>query len=170
MEKINELALKTVRKKETKIALNVLKETAEWLKNQGSSQWSDLLDGKDKHKILEAINKKQVFFLKKHQEIIGMVALWKDPSIWDKQLWKKHKFVDAYYLHRLIISPRYRGRQLGSQLLTIIKEKAKKEEVFEIRLDCLENNTVLVNFYKEQGRIFIRCQWSKICFISLWNH
>lgn len=150
MEKLDKLTLHTVQKTEDKVVLTVLKETAEWLKKQGSSQWSDLLDGKDKHQILESINKKQVFFLKKEREIIGMVALWKEPSSWDKQLWKQQPSVEAYYIHRLIIRPNYRGLRLGTQLLALIKEKIK-EEVHEIRLDCLESKSVLVNFYQSNG-------------------
>lgn len=140
-----------VEERESSIALNMLRETAVWLHKLGSSQWEELLKGEDKHGVVEAIKEEQVYFLRKKEEILGLVILRSEPSSWDKYLWQEYENKkNVYYLHRLMIRPKYGGKKYGEQLLNLVKNKASKE-VTEIRLDCLSSNEILRNYYKKNG-------------------
>ncbi|MBM7689368.1 GNAT family N-acetyltransferase [Enterococcus ureilyticus] len=142
------MQLKKVTKTETKIALSILKESAEWLQEIGSDQWSDILQGEDKHGLAEAVERGEVFFFYNNKnQLAGMVAAWKNPTAWDKLLWQEYDPKQfAYYLHRVIIRPNYRGSGYGKELLTELKLKFKTE-VSELRLDCLARNQKLIQFY-----------------------
>lgn len=137
---------------DTKTALSILRESAEWLKEIGSDQWSDVLQGKDKHGLAEAVKKGEVFFFyNSSNKLIGMVAAWNTPTAWDKLLWNDFEVEqNACYLHRVIIRPIYRGNSYGKELLTELKTKFKLE-VSELRLDCLASNRKLMKFYQENG-------------------
>lgn len=137
---------------EGKKALDLLKEAAEWLKEQGSSQWSDVLTGEDKHGLAEAVKRGEVFFFYNNEkELVGMVAAWKKPTEWDQQLWGDFRpNKKAVYIHRVIIRPFYRGKNYGEALLTALKNQFRTQGL-ELRLDCLASNKNLINFYKTNG-------------------
>ncbi|WP_430603325.1 hypothetical protein IGJ02_000715 [Enterococcus sp. DIV0724b] len=130
--------------------MSLLKESAEWLKEQGSDQWSDVLQGEDKHGLATAVSKGEVFFFySSMNQLVGMAAAWKTPTEWDKLLWKDFGFDQkAYYLHRVIIRPAYRGKSYGKELLNELKRKFSGE-VSDLRLDCLASNEKLMQFYQE---------------------
>ncbi|WP_181429482.1 GNAT family N-acetyltransferase [Enterococcus plantarum] len=150
------MKLKQVTIEETQIAMSVLKESAEWLKEQGSNQWSEVLQGEDKHGLEEAVTKGEVyFFYNSKNQLIGMAAAWKTPTEWDKLLWKDFGFhQSACYIHRVIIRPTYRGKAYGEELLSALKRKFL-DEVSELRLDCLGSNQKLIQFYQENGFVNI---------------
>ncbi|MEI5993326.1 GNAT family N-acetyltransferase [Candidatus Enterococcus mansonii] len=136
---------------ETQTAMTLLKETAEWLNSIGSSQWSDVLDGEDKYEIAKAVKNGEVFFFYNSNELIGMAAAWRKPTAWDERLWKDQEFNESvYYLHRVIIHPRYRGKGYGKELLNALKSEFT-EAVSELRLDCLASNSKLVQFYRDNN-------------------
>lgn len=133
---------------EEQTVLSILKETAKWLEEIGSDQWSDILKGQDNHGLTNAIKKGEVFFFYNNNQLVGMVAAWRTPTLWDKLLWEKYGLnQDVCYLHRIIIRPAYRKNGYGKELLNALKAKFK-EEVSELRLDCLASNDKLVQFYR----------------------
>lgn len=129
---------------------SLLQETAKWLESIGSSQWKEVLEGNDKHGLSKAVEKGEVYFFYNHKnELIGMAAAWKKPSDWDQLLWKEIGFSkNSYYIHRVIIRPKYRKMHYGDQLLTTLKLYFKSK-ASELRLDCLASNKHLVNFYSK---------------------
>lgn len=133
-------------------ALAILLESAVWLSEKGSSQWEDVLDGKDRHGLSEAVDRGDVYFYYNNEkQLVGMFAAWKKPSAWDCFLWKETiEEKNAVYVHRIIIRPEYQGREYGSLLLKDIKSFFK-ETTDEIRLDCLSENQNLNNFYLKNG-------------------
>ncbi|WP_242586656.1 GNAT family N-acetyltransferase [Candidatus Enterococcus ikei] len=144
------MRLKQVTKDETQIAMSMLKETAEWLKEVGSDQWSEILHGEDKHGLANAVEKGEVFFLYNSSNLlVGMAAAWKTPTIWDELLWEDYGiYQEACYVHRVLIRPIYKGEGYGKELLNALKVKFEGE-VSELRLDCLASNYKLIQFYKE---------------------
>ncbi|GGD00974.1 GNAT family N-acetyltransferase [Enterococcus wangshanyuanii] len=137
---------------EGQTALEILKETAEWLKSIGSDQWSDVLNGEDKHGIIAAVKRNEVFFFYNNEkQLVGMVAAWQTPTEWDRLLWEKvEPDKNACYLHRVIIRPKYRKAGYGKELLNAIKNKFEKQ-IDELRLDCLASNQRLATFYMDNG-------------------
>lgn len=146
------MRLQQVSVDESEKALSLLRETAEWLKQSGSSQWSDVLDGEDRHGLVDAVRRGEVFFFHNElDELVGMVAAWQKATAWDQLLWKNHGLQqDAVYIHRLVVRPMYRGQAYGEQLLIALKSKFKASRT-EIRLDCLASNAKLLQFYKNNG-------------------
>ncbi|WP_170923061.1 hypothetical protein A5821_003192 [Enterococcus sp. 7F3_DIV0205] len=134
---------------DAKTAIGLLKESAQWLKETGSDQWSDVLQGEDKHDLADAVGKGEVyFFYNSKNELVGMAAAWKVPTEWDKMLWQEFGFDQtACYLHRVIIRPLYRRNAYGKELLNALKQRFSGE-VSELRLDCLASNQKLVQFYR----------------------
>lgn len=148
------MSLKQATIMDTTTAMTLLKESAEWLKETGSDQWSDVLQGVDKHGLTEAVEKGEVFFFyNRKKELAGMAAAWKIPTEWDRLLWGEIGIDQAAcYLHRVIIRPNYRGKAYGKELLTELKQKFRGQ-VIELRLDCLGNNKKLIDFYQQNGFI-----------------
>ncbi|EOL49426.1 GNAT family N-acetyltransferase [Enterococcus caccae] len=146
------MKLKQVMVEETKTAMFLLQESAEWLKATGSDQWSEVLQGKDKHRLADAVARGEVFFFYNNEnQLAGMAAAWKTPTEWDRLLWKNFDFSqEVRYLHRVIIRPIYRGKSYGTQLISALKLKFSGN-VVELRLDCLANNQKLIQFYEENG-------------------
>ncbi|MBL1224697.1 GNAT family N-acetyltransferase [Enterococcus sp. BWR-S5] len=133
--------------------MGLLKDTALWLKERGSSQWGDVLEGTDKHNLLGAVQKGDVYLFSKKHEVVGMAAIWETPSAWDEELWKEVGFSGkAYYIHRLIVHPKYRGKGYGSEILTTIKEQFAKS-AYELRLDCISSNPSLITLYSKNDFI-----------------
>lgn len=153
------MKLKQASIEETQLAMSLLKESAEWLKESGSSQWSDVLQGEDRHGLADAVAKGEVYFFYNKNQLIGMTAAWVKPTDWDKLLWENIGFDQiACYLHRVIIRPSYRGKDYGQELLSALKVKFRNE-VSELRLDCLASNRKLIRFYT--GNEFINVGSSK---------
>ncbi|MFD2308363.1 GNAT family N-acetyltransferase [Enterococcus termitis] len=137
---------------EAQTALALLKETAEWLQEIGSDQWSDVLEGKDKHGLVKAVEKGEVFFFYNNaKQLVGMAAAWETPTAWDELLWKEYGTTQkSRYIHRVIIRPLYRKEGYGKELLDALK-KEFETQTNELRLDCLASNHKLVAFYKSNG-------------------
>ncbi|MGQ8871608.1 GNAT family N-acetyltransferase [Paenibacillus sp. TSA_86.1] len=138
---------------DTEEVLSLLVETASWLKSQGSSQWSALLQGEDSHDTPSAIRRGDVFVFKKEAEIAGMVILMKKPSPWDIKLWGDHAHADdkALYLHRLAIRRKYARTGLGKSILQWSTSGIQFKEKSLVRLDCGADNVRLNAFYAGNG-------------------
>ncbi|MBP1048497.1 GNAT family N-acetyltransferase [Enterococcus sp. BWM-S5] len=135
------------------IVMDMLRDTALWLKGKGSSQWGDVLEGTDKHNLLGAVQRGDVYLFSEGEEIVGMAAVWNTPSEWDQELWQDFGFPEnAYYIHRLIVHPNYRGQNYGSRMLTAIKTYFS-ETADELRLDCISTNPNLLSLYR--GNSFV---------------
>jgi ribosomal protein S18 acetylase RimI-like enzyme len=143
------MILKQATTEQAPIAMDLLKETAAWLRDQGSTQWSDVLNGEDKHGITQAvINGDVYFYYGENEQIVGMAAAWSKASAWDQYLWKNVEVQEnVRYIHRVIIRPPFRGLEYGKQLLDALKAEFKGK-VTALRLDCLSSNRKLIAFYK----------------------
>ncbi|MDR6722482.1 ribosomal protein S18 acetylase RimI-like enzyme [Paenibacillus amylolyticus] len=143
--------------KDTEAVMALLTETAEWLRSQGSSQWSALLEGEDSHDTEGAIRRGDVFVFKKGGDVAGMVILMRKPSAWDSKLWgtRAHAKDGAVYLHRLAISRKHAKTGLGRSILDWATEGIQFEGKHTMRLDCGADNTTLNAFYARHGYTFV---------------
>ncbi|MCB5951499.1 GNAT family N-acetyltransferase [Enterococcus sp. BWT-B8] len=140
-----------VLKEEADIAINIMKDTALWLQSKGSQQWSDVLEGTDKHDLKGAVQRGDVYFFTVNQKIVGMAAVWNTPTLWDQKLWKVSRQAEKiFYIHRLIVHPDYRGLNYGTEMLKKIKVYFESIAV-ELRLDCISSNKKLIYFYRNNG-------------------
>lgn len=126
---------------------SILVETAEWLKEKGSVQWSGLLDGEDVHNTPEAIERGEVYLAEIDNQPAGMFVLWEEQSHWDKELWGEEHTRKYYYLHRITSGRSFHGQGVGQQLMEAAKKVAKEKGKEKIRLDCIADNQHLNDFY-----------------------
>ena len=130
---------------------DLLWKTAHWLQQQGSTQWSALLNGNDVHGTENAVNNENVFIFRKRAALAGMVILFTEPSEWDHTLWEDADTASAIYLHRLAINRDFAGEQLGTKMMGWVETGILLKGKACIRLDCVANNPALNTFYQRQG-------------------
>lgn len=132
-------------------------DTATWLKESGSLQWSDILEGKDVHQLRDRIRDGEVFVLRDADEqLVATFILRKTASDWDARLWRNQNQVPARYLHRLMIARSYAGQNLSQALLDWANEESKRTGYHFLRLDCIASNQKLNTLYQTAG--FTKCE------------
>ncbi|MBC6309213.1 GNAT family N-acetyltransferase [Listeria sp. FSL L7-1582] len=129
-------------------------DTASWLKNSGSSQWSDILEGKDVHGLKNRIRDGEVFLVRetKSKGIAAAFILRKTASEWDERLWRDHGYqTPARYLHRLMIARAFAGQNLSQALLDWAAIESAQNNYQYLRLDCIADNQKLNTLYQNAG-------------------
>lgn len=133
--------------------IKLLKQLAQWMKENGINQWRYLLDGGDDQEIKQAIVNQETYIVLKDKDIIATFSLSSKQSEWDRQLWGSDTAVSTLYLHRLAIIPAYMKKGIGKSILMWIQENVSDKEL--LKLDCVADNVKLNNFYKCNGFEFI---------------
>ncbi|WP_369899902.1 GNAT family N-acetyltransferase [Bacillus manliponensis] len=125
-----------------------LHETAISLQQKEIQQWQKFLTAEGREVVAADFYKGYLYvYTNDKDEPIASISLC-DKEKWDASLWKDDK--KAYYVHRVVVSSAGKGQSIGGTLLTWSKQKACKEGKV-LRLDCLEENSFLVSFYKNKG-------------------
>ena len=70
------------------------------------------------------------------------------PEDIDIKLWDKPE--DGYYIHRIVLPKEYRGKKKGEYMINWAKEIASNNKK-ELRLNCVNENEFLFNYYSNQG-------------------
>jgi ribosomal protein S18 acetylase RimI-like enzyme len=73
----------------------------------------------------------------------------------DKSLWRDRDRQDAIYLHRIVVNPDCKGRQLFGKILEWAITHARQKELRYIRMDTWAANPTLINYYEKFGFNFI---------------
>lgn len=136
---------------DTEAVLQLLVQTAQWLKSKGSTQWSGLLEGDDSHQTPEAIKRGEVYIFMQGNLLAGMVMLKEHGSAWDHELWGDEDYERAVYLHRLNINREIAGKHLGEAIVNWSSSGIHFDGKDRIRLDCIANNEKLNAFYLSSG-------------------
>lgn len=138
---------------DTEAVMALLRETALWLRSQGSTQWSALIDGEDVHGTADSIERGDVFIFRNVErgDLAGMVILLQQPSAWDLELWGNRDLQNAIFLHRLAINRKDAGTQLGEAIMNWVSDSIRFEGKEVIRLDCIATNEKLFSFYSSLG-------------------
>ncbi|WP_284140856.1 GNAT family N-acetyltransferase [Virgibacillus sp. LDC-1] len=134
--------------------IRILKDAAVWIQAKGISQWEYLRAGGEDNEIIQDIHKGTTYVAEaKNGQIKASFNLSDIQNAWDLEMWgEKHDH--AYYLHRLVVHPEYRHRQLGKKLLAWIDQNLGGNNSC-IRLDCVGRNDVLNKFYQQAGYTYI---------------
>jgi GNAT superfamily N-acetyltransferase len=136
-------------------------ETARWLHSNGSSQWGNLLKGKDDHNLAGAISRGEVIVFRKSEgmDLAGSVILQQQPSEWDRKLWNLDESIQgpgtAVYVHRLVVDRHNTGKGLGHELMLWIEKGIRFTGKDRVRLDCIAGNDKLNHFYKKCGYTYM---------------
>jgi len=138
---------------ESSAIIKMLKQLAQWMKENDINQWRYLLDGGDDEEIKQAIVNQETYIVLEDKDIIATFSLSSKQSEWDRQLWGNDTTLSSLYLHRLAIIPAYMKKGIGKSILKWIQENMSDKEV--LKLDCVADNVKLNNFYKCNGFEFI---------------
>jgi GNAT superfamily N-acetyltransferase len=130
--------------------IGLLKDVAKWLKEKRVDQWGFLAGGGEDDEIRQAINDKKTYIVKKDGEIVATFTLYETQSSWDKYTWG-HLNDGAVYLHRLALTRSKIGSSLGKEVLQWLETYLKQEGKNTLRLDCVESNRKLNEFYRMNG-------------------
>ena len=138
---------------ELSLAFSLLKEAAEWLQNKNTQQWSFWINPAQEKIdwIKEGFENKEFYFVYHNKILLGMFRL----MYFDEQYWGKRpdRFEKAAYVHSLTIKREFAGQGLGALFLQKIEDKLRSEGIFKFRLDCMQSNTGLCDYYENQGFI-----------------
>lgn len=127
-------------------------DTASWLKSRGSSQWGDILEGKDVHGLKDRIRDGEVFLVRESDHIAAAFILRKTASEWDQRLWRDHGYqTPARYLHRLMIARDFAGQNLSQAILEWASAESAQTDYPYLRLDCIADNQKLNTLYQNAG-------------------
>jgi hypothetical protein len=86
--------------------INMLKESARWMKENGINQWGYLLNGGDDEEILEGILNEETYMVQKSGELITTFTLSERQSEWDRHIFGEDTPRSSIYLHRLAVVPK----------------------------------------------------------------
>ncbi len=138
---------------ELSLALSLLKEAAEWLQTKNTQQWSFWINPPVEKVawIKEGFENEEFYFVYQNEILLGMFRL----MYFDEQYWGKRpdRFDKAAYVHSLTIKREFAGQALGALFLQKIEDKLRSEGIFKFRLDCMQSNEGLCNYYERQGFI-----------------
>ncbi|WP_286228759.1 GNAT family N-acetyltransferase [Neobacillus mesonae] len=134
--------------------IHLLKQLAQWMKDNEINQWQFLLDGGDDEEIVQAIDNNATYVVMNDDDLAATFTISTKQSDWDRELWGEDPSSNSLYLHRLGINLKYMKKGIGKSILTWI-ESSYQGEVKYVKLDCVADNIKLNNFYKNCGYEFV---------------
>ncbi|WP_164461632.1 GNAT family N-acetyltransferase [Neoactinobaculum massilliense] len=136
---ISELTLCT--RPDTPEIVRIRREIEGNMAMQGNTQWP--LGSLTASQIAAQVDAGEFFALRApFGDIVAVVRILDtDPSIWGADR-------NAVYLHTLMTNPAYSGQSMGSKLLRLMDDVARRRGVDYVRLDCVP---ALLSFYKRHG-------------------
>ncbi len=136
-------------KAEIDIALSLFKSAAESIAKKNIDHWQywkkPTVD--NIAWVQEGFDSKQFYFIKNALgETVGMLRIMEeDLSYWGA------KNDQAKYIHSLVVLEQYKGLRIGNNVLQIVEQEAVKHEYNYLRLDCLDSNPGLCQYYENYG-------------------
>lgn len=123
-------------------------EAAEWIQSsKGFTQWRE--DSFTRAYLESFIYENDVFIAKLNGELVGCFSIhWEYEEIWGDLF---HD--DAGYVHRLVVTRKYKGERFGSRLLAWAADYIKNKGKAWLRLDCMADNPTLNDYYRSLGFI-----------------
>lgn len=152
MDQFNTFTIKKATLEDVQSVFQMLHDIAQTLKQKGIQQWEYLLDYQAILEVEAAVVEGTTYIVVDKEQLVATFNLTHDQSEWDQALWGERKD-DALYLHRLAVHPMYRHQQIGLELLFWIEKNLLVTNGL-IRLDCVGENHVLNEFYRQAGYMF----------------
>lgn len=123
-------------------------EAARWIRSsKGFTQWRE--DSFTRAYLEPFIHENEVFVASLNGKLVGCFSIhWQYEEIWGDIF---HD--DAGYVHRLVVSRKYKGQAYGGRLLSWAEDYIKNKGKAWLRLDCMADNPTLNEYYRSQGLI-----------------
>lgn len=137
------IVIREASKQDLKAYYDIIVERYKWFKDKNIIQWDDdyLLIFNEEY-FNRCLNSDDIFVATKDSEIIGGMLI-KNMDIYYS------RDNDAYYLHHFVTKPG--NTKLGDILLNYVLEYCKKNKKRYLRLDCINTNEKLNNYYLTRG-------------------
>ena len=149
MDYVEGYKIKIATNDDSSVIIKMLKQIAQWMKDNEINQWMFLLDGGDDDEIEQARTNNETYIVMKDKGIVATFTLLSKQSEWDRDIWGIDNSSKSLYLHRLAIIPTYMRKGIGKSILTWIQDNVSDKEY--IKLDCVADNTKLNNFYMKNN-------------------
>lgn len=143
-----DIEVRQAKNDEIHIALELLKQAAEWLQNKNISYWQSWLKPQKAYVnwVQEGFNNNEFYFVYVKNELAGMFRLqWSDDIFWGTQE------NNAGYVHSFTTLRKYQGKGIGIKILKYIEQLCIEKGKSYLRLDCGYHLTALCNYYKNFG-------------------
>lgn len=149
MDLVKGLTIRKAGTEDCSSVMDLLKESAQWMKDNGIQQWRFLLAGGDDEEIEQAIVNGDTYIVLDNDKAAATFTLLSKQSEWDKKMWGEDSTFPSVYLHRLALSPLYMNKGVGRELLGWMQHHLDGTEY--LRLDCVADNFKLNAFYRNNG-------------------
>jgi 8-oxo-dGTP diphosphatase len=145
--------------------LHLRDEAADWMIGRGLKQWAP---GELQRRFVQArVGSGQVFVMRRRGRALATVTItWSDEPVWGEFSG------DAGYVHMLVVSSTLRGSGVGGWLLNWAEGHIAGQGHKRARLDCVQGNPALRNWYRERGyrqvgqRSFDAPSWSPVVLLE----
>lgn len=118
----------------------------DWLHSRGIDQWPRRMIPVRRFHDEAAAGEYYVARRYGHRPIVGAFRLvWTDPTIWNDD------GVSACYAHSLAIDRKHAGQDIGRAMIEWAARTAASAGASVLRLDCVENNPRLCDYYRGLG-------------------
>jgi len=151
-EKNDKIDIRLAQNSDINTILSILDKAAIWLYEIGiTNQWVPGEIFEYDHYYKEAIEKNHLYVAVKEGIVIGTFLIrWSDKVLWGVE--DDH----AGYIHHLAIDRAYSNKGLGQKLLDWAENKIRSNGKSTIRLDCVDTNTKLNQYYLDKGYKYVR--------------
>lgn len=139
------------------VIFEMLKDAALWLRSRNIDYWQNWLhpSAQERAWIAGGFDAGEFYVVKDGSDIVGMFRLaYEDELFWGKRGDR------AGYVHSLTTSRKRAGTGVGTEILQMIEERLRRENVEYLRLDC-GDVPGLYRYYERQG--FVRVD-TRECF------
>jgi ribosomal protein S18 acetylase RimI-like enzyme len=142
------LTLLRVEKEAAPEVLDITRDAALWLERRGMNQWRTFLDPEKAQLVIaKRFEEGEVFLAYLDGKAVATITLqWKD-GFWGEL----GQDPDAGYIHTMALRREHAGRGLGPELLDWAGGYFGNAGKTKTRLDCIEENTRLCQFYDALG-------------------
>ncbi len=129
--------------------VELLTEAATWARARGIERWWPVPFPSEW--VERRVARSEVAVLVEGPQLLGTLTLLReDPVMWGPQA------PGAGYVHRLAVRRSRAGEGLGRRLLEWADGVVRERGGSQLRLDCLESNVSLVNYYRGLGFRVVR--------------
>jgi ribosomal protein S18 acetylase RimI-like enzyme len=143
----NTIVFRIAAEQDLSLALKLLKEAAETLKDKGINQWTFWQDPSEEkiNWIKQGFENNEFYFVENlENELVAMFRLMSEDELyWGKQT------QDARYIHSLVVRKQFSGQQIGQQIMQQIESNLIERNVFILRLDCNASSKGLCAYYEK---------------------
>jgi ribosomal protein S18 acetylase RimI-like enzyme len=137
------------------IVIELIDEAAAWLRKMKIDQWARPWPTRAERdaRVHRGLERGETWLVLDGTTPAATMTICQDPIA---HVWRELGRGDAVYIHRLVVSRKYAGQDLGGVMIdwAVQRERARRP-VEWVRVDVWSTNELLHAYYEKQG--FIRC-------------